>query len=118
MKPELSQVWTFQFFLFFLFDQPFQRSQLPLVRLADAGRDCLGQFFVLQEALRLSVSNKPIDRFNGKLTPLFRSEYFFLAHSDASKLEETFPGISLRTFRAWRSNAAVGSWPGLGPHPQ
>jgi hypothetical protein len=48
MKPELSQVWTFQFFLFFLFDQPFQRSQLPLVRLADEGRDCLGQFFVLQ----------------------------------------------------------------------
>ncbi len=48
MKPELSQVWTFQFFLFFLFEQPLQGPQSLFVRLADAGRDCLGQFFVLQ----------------------------------------------------------------------
>jgi len=45
MKPELSQVWTFQFFLF---EQPLQGPQSLFVRLADAGRDCLGQFFVLQ----------------------------------------------------------------------
>ena len=38
MKPELSQVWTFQFFLLFLFEQPFQGPQVPLASLAASPR--------------------------------------------------------------------------------
>ena len=65
-------------------------------RLANTDRDNFSEFFVFAQAriwndmapercAFLGISDQPIDRFQGKLTPLFGSEYLFIfALSDAS----------------------------------